>query len=243
MRIGALFVAAAITAAAVVSAAGEAGPVEPGAAGPVGSTPVVAMAQPVRAAACARPRGPLLAYGHSYLHSPRIGGARANYATLAAAQLHVSPVTRAVDRATTEDVERLVRRGPTRWVPRSADLVVIDTGINDIERQVPAKRWTASLRRTLDAFAAGPVPTILLVRPLPVARAGHPGRDPAAVSRYAAAQRSVAEAYSAVRIVDASPGWNPKVHLALDGVHPNPAGMLHLAGAVGSSAQRAFCRP
>ena len=201
------------------------------------------MALPVRAAACARPRGPLLAYGHSYLHSPRIGGAQANYATLAAAQLRVRQVTRAVNRGTTADVERLVRQGPTRWMPGSADLVVIDTGINDIERRVAAKRWTGSLRRALDAFAAGPVPTILLVRPLPVARAGHPGRDPAVVSRYAAAQRAVANAYSAVRIVDASPGWNPKVHLALDGVHPNPAGMLHIARAVRSSAQRTFCRP
>lgn len=191
---------------------------------------------------CVKPGGTLVGYGHSYLHAPRIGGASSSYASLAAASLGAKPVIRAVDRGTTADVERLVRQGPTRWVPGSARLVVIDSAINDIGRRVPTAQWTASLRRTLGAFAVAPVPTILLVRPLPVARAGHPGRDPKVVDAYAAVQRSVASRFSAVRIVDAGPGWDPRKDLSRDGVHPNNAGMRHLAKAVQSTWVRT-CRP
>jgi lysophospholipase L1-like esterase len=193
------------------------------------------------ALSCARPGGTLVAYGHSYLLSPRIGGATTSYVSLAAASLGAKSMIRAVNRGDTADIERLVRRGPSRWVPGSAKLVLIDSGINDIARRVPTAQWTASLRRTLAAFAVRPVPTILLVRPLPVARAGHPGRDARAVSNYAAAQRSVASAFSAVRIVDASSGWDPRTDLSRDGVHPNAAGMQHIARAVQGSAQRS-CR-
>ncbi len=243
MRVGALWVGLALVAAAMTGPV-PAGSVVPSGSGPVASpAAITALGPEVARFVCARPRGPLVAYGHSYLRSPRIGGARASYSTLTAAGLGVKSVTRAVDKGTSEDVERLVRQGPTRWVPGSADLVVIDAGINDIGRRLPVERWTASLRRTLDAFVSRPVPMILLVRPLPVGRVGHPGRDPATVARYAAAQRAVAGGYSAVRMVDAGPGWSPKLHLALDGVHPNAAGMVHLAGAVRSTAQRAFCRP
>jgi hypothetical protein len=240
MRVAVVLIALA-TAAAVPATA----PTSPGPPGPEPATPAAhgAGGRAVELVACPGPRGPLVAYGHSYLHSPGIGGARASYATLAAASLGVRPVIRAVDKGTTLDVERLVRGGPTRWVPGTADLVVIDSGINDIGRRVPTARWTAALRRTLSTFAARPVPVILLVRPLPVARVGHPGRDPRVVAAYAAAQRAVASEFSAVRVVDASAGWSPRVHLSLDGVHPNAAGMLHLARAVQGGAQRSFCKP
>lgn len=200
----------------------------------------------VAARSCAVPGGTLVAYGHSYLRSPRIGGASSSYATLAATALGAKPVIRAVDRGSTADVERLVRQGPTRWKPGTARLVLIDSGINDIGRRVPTAQWTASLTRTLQAFApakaSDPVPTILLVRPVRVARIGHPGSNPKVIAAYAAAQRTVAARFASVRIVDAGPGWNPLVGLSLDGVHPTQLGMRHLAAAVRSTWLRT-CRP
>ncbi len=202
------------------------------------------LAQPgIALAACARPSGTMVAYGHSYLHSPRIGGAPASYATLAASALGATPVIRAVNGDTTLDVERLVRQGPTQWVPGSAKLVVIDSAINDIGRRLPAAQWTGALRRTLNTFATAPVPTILLLRPLPVTRAGHPGRYPGVLARYAEAQRSVAAQFSAVRVVDASAGWNPRLDLSADGLHPNAAGMQHIARALEGNVQRSSCQP
>lgn len=192
---------------------------------------------------CAQPRGPLVAYGHSYLRSPAIGGAKASYVSLAAGALGMQPVIRAVDHATTQVTEGLIRVGPTRWVPGSAELVVIDSGINDIQLGVPTPQWTASLRRGLEAFVAPPVPTILLVRPLRVSRIGHPGADPKVIAAYAAAQAAVAAPFSAVRIVDASAGWQTRTDLAADGVHPTPAGEAHLAEAVVGNARQSFCRP
>ena len=94
---------------------------------PAGSAPVgIVPAAATRS--CAQPEGTLVAYGHSYLHSPRIGGAPSSYVTLAATALGVKPVIRAVDRGTTADVERLVRQGPTRWRPGTAQTVLIDSG-------------------------------------------------------------------------------------------------------------------
>jgi lysophospholipase L1-like esterase len=192
---------------------------------------------------CGRPHGPLVAYGHSYLLSPGLGGATASYPTLAASALQVKPVIRAVNGATTREVDTLVHNGATRWTPGTSDLVLIDSAINDIKNKVPTTQWTAALRRTLSAFATGPVPTILLVRPLPVRAASHPGHDPKVVAAYAAAQREVAAQFTAVQIVDATGGWNPRLDLSLDGIHPNPAGELHLAKAVQSAARRALCAP
>jgi hypothetical protein len=191
---------------------------------------------------CVRPGGTMVAYGHSYLHSPKIGGAATSYATLAARGLKMKPLIRAVDQGTTLDVQRLVRQGTSRWVPGSASLVLIDAGINDIGRRIPTARWTGALRATLDAFATPPVPAILLVRPLQVVRVGHPGSDPKVVAAYAEAQRKVAEGYSAVRIVDAGKDWNPRQDISKDGVHPNSQGMTDIARAVQRSAKGLFCR-
>lgn len=194
------------------------------------------------AQSCAQSHGTLVAYGHSYLHSPGIGGAKVSYVTLAAGALGMQPVIRAVDHATTQVTEGLILTGPTHWVPGSAKLVVIDSGINDILGRVPTAQWTASLRRSLEAFVAPPVPTILLVRPLRVARIGHPGADPKVIAAYAAAQAGVAGQFSAVRIVDASNGWQTRTDLGPDGVHPTPAGEAHLAEAVVGTARSSSCR-
>ena len=192
---------------------------------------------------CGHPHGPLVAYGHSYLLSPGLGGATASYPTLAAAALHVKPVIRAVNGGTTQNVDTLVHDGSTRWQPGTSDLVLIDSAINDIKNKVPTDQWTAALKDTLTAFAAGPVPTILLVRPLPVRAASHPGHDPRVIAAYAAAQRKVASKFSAVHIVDASGGWNPSLDLSTDGIHPNPVGEAHLAKAVKAMALRSLCAP
>jgi len=194
------------------------------------------------AATCERPRGPLVAYGHSYLSSPKIGGAPASYVTVAATSFGVKPAIRAVDEATTLDVDRMVHQGPTRWVPGSSDLVLIDSSINDIEKQIPTAQWTAALRHTLTAFVPRPVPTILLVRPLPVRAPGHPGHNPEVIEHYAAAQRAVAAQFSAVRIVDASAGWSPSLDVAGDGIHPTRSGVAHLARAIQGTARRVFCQ-
>lgn len=201
--------------------------------------------QPATAQAqdCAGPDGPMVAYGHSYLHSPKIGGAQVSYATLAASSLGVKPIIRAVNGGTTLDVDKLVHKGSTRWVPGSADLVLIDSAINDIEQKLPTKQWTASLQDMLSAFTAEPVPMILLVEPLQVSAAGHPGRDPKVIAAYAAAQRKVASQFAAVHIVDAHKGWVPKVDLSTDGIHPNAVGMLHIARSVRSTATRSYCAP
>jgi lysophospholipase L1-like esterase len=203
-----------------------------------------AMARPPAASAqsCAQPHGTLVAYGHSYLHSPAIGGAKESYVSLAAGALGMQPVIRAVDHATSEVTERLIESGPTRWVPGSAELVVIDSGINDILAKEPTAQWTASLRRSLEAFVAPPVPAVLLVRPLRVARIGHPGSDPAVIAAYAAAQSAVAAQFSAVRIVDASAGWQTRTDLGPDGVHPTPAGEAHLAEALVGNVRSPSCR-
>lgn len=205
----------------------------------------VAAARPPAASAqgCVQNHGTLVAYGHSYLHSPQIGGAKASYVSLAAGALGMQAVIRAVDHATTQVTEQLIRQGPTRWVPGSADLVVIDSAINDIQTKVPVPQWTASLRRSLETFVARPVPTILLVRPLRVARIGHPGSDPKVIAAYAAAQSAVAAQFSAVRIVDASAGWQTRTDLGPDGVHPTPAGEAHLAEALVGAARNSSCRP
>ena len=192
---------------------------------------------------CGRPHGPLVAYGHSYLLSPQIGGAPASYATLAAAAMRVKPVIRAVNGGTTLNVDTLVHKGKTRWVPGTSDLVVIDSGINDIRNKVPTEQWTGALKRVLTTFAAPPVPVILLVRPLQVLAPTHPGHDPKVIAAYASAQRKVAEQFDAVRIVDASSGWNPRLDLSVDGIHPTAVGEVHLAKAVQSAAQRALCAP
>ncbi|MBO0848383.1 MAG: SGNH/GDSL hydrolase family protein [Pseudonocardia sp.] len=196
-----------------------------------------------RAQECVRPRGPLVAYGHSYLLSPQIGGATASYATLVASSMRLKPVIRAVNGGTTPNVDKLVHTGSTRWVPGTSDLVVIDSGINDIEEKLPSAQWTGALRHVLSAFASRPVPEILLVRPLQVSARSHPGHDPKVIAAYAAEQRKVASEFSAVRIVDASDGWNPRLALSPDGIHPNTIGELHIARAVQRSALNAFCRP
>lgn len=192
---------------------------------------------------CAEPSGPLVAYGHSYLRSPEIGGASESYVTIAADALGVDAVIRAVDGGTTLNVDALVHHGSTRWVPGTADIVLIDSAINDIKDKLPTAQWTAALTRTLDAFATPPVPTILLVEPLPVTAAGHPGRDPKVIAAYASEQRKVASRFSAVHIVNAQSGWNPRKDLSSDGVHPNTAGEKHLARAVLNTASRSFCAP
>jgi lysophospholipase L1-like esterase len=196
-----------------------------------------------RAQECVRPRGSLVAYGHSYLLSPEIGGATASYATLVASSLRLKPVIRAVNGGTTLSVDKLVHTGSTRWVPGTSDLVVIDSGINDIEQKLPTARWTAALRHTLSAFARRPVPEILLLQPLQVSARWHPGHDPKVIAAYAAEQRKVAAEFSAVRIVDASDGWNPKLALSPDGIHPNAVGELHIARALQRAALTAFCQP
>lgn len=204
-----------------------------------------AVARPPGASAqsCAQPHGVLVGYGHSYLHSPGIGGAKASYVVLAAGALGMQPVIRAVDHATTQQTSRLILQGPTKWVPGSAELVVIDSGINDIQAKLPTAQWTEALRRSLEAFVAPPVPTVLLVRPLRVARIGHPGSDPTVIAAYAAAQSAVAAQFSAVRIVDASAGWQTRTDLSRDGVHPTPAGEAHLADALAGAARNSSCRP
>lgn len=196
-----------------------------------------------RAQECARPRGPLVAYGHSYLLSPQIGGATASYATLVASSMRLKPVVRAVNGGTTLNVDKLVHTGPTRWVPGTSDLVVIDSGINDIEEELPTAQWTGALRHALSAFASRPVPEILLMQPLQVSARSHPGHDPKVIAAYATEQRKVASEFSAVRLVDASDGWNPKLGLSPDGIHPNSVGELHIARAVQRAALSAFCRP
>jgi lysophospholipase L1-like esterase len=203
-----------------------------------------ALAHPpvARAQECVRPRGPLVAYGHSYLLSPQIGGATASYATLVASSMRLKPVIRAVNGGTTVDVDKLVHTGPTRWVPGTSDLVVIDSGINDIKEKLPTASWTAALRHTLSAFARRPVPEILLMQPLQVAARSHPGHDPKVIAAYAAEQRKVASEFSAVRIVDASDEWNPKRALSPDGIHPNPTGEVYLARAVQHAVLSASCQ-
>lgn len=226
MRVRALVAAAIVAAACVLTGTTVTG------------APATAQAQD-----CARPRGPMVAYGHSYLHSPEIGGATASYATLAATALQVKPVIRAVNGGTTLDVDSLVHKGSTKWVPGSADLVLIDSAINDIEQKLPTKQWTTALRHTLSAFSTPPVPMILLVEPLQVSAARHPGRDPKVIAAYAAAQRKVASEFDAVHIVDAHSGWVPRLNLSTDGIHPNAVGMLHLARAVRGTATRSSCSP
>jgi lysophospholipase L1-like esterase len=199
---------------------------------------------PAQAQDCARPHGPLVAYGHSYLLSPGIGGATASYASLAASSMDIEAVIRAVNGGTTQDTAKLVRSGSTKWQPGSADLVVVDSAINDIYKRVPTARWTASLRSILSTLSEGKAPVILLLRPLPVAAAAHPGHNPTVIAAYAAQQRTVVSEFPAVRIVDASSGWNPRLDLsATDGIHPNPVGELHLAKAVEGVATRAYCSP
>ncbi|HWN35575.1 MAG TPA: SGNH/GDSL hydrolase family protein [Pseudonocardia sp.] len=192
---------------------------------------------------CGRPHGPLVAYGHSYLLSPQLGGAPASYATLAATAMRVKPVIRAVNGGTTLNVDSLVHNGKTRWVPGTSDLVVVDSGINDIKNKLPTEQWTGALKRVLGTFAAPPVPVILLVRPLQVVAPAHPGHDPKVIAAYAAAQRKVAAQFDAVQIVDASSGWNPRLDLSIDGIHPTAVGEVHLAKAIQSAAQRALCAP
>jgi lysophospholipase L1-like esterase len=190
---------------------------------------------------CAPLHGPLVAYGHSYLASPQLGGATESYATLAAAALDVRPVIRAKNGDTTADVEKLVLQGTTRWVPGTSDVVLIDSGINDIKNKVPTATWTAALRGMLSAFAARPVPVILLVRPLRVDQPGHPGSDQKVIDAYGSEQRAVADEFSAVHIVDASEDWDPSRDVGPDGVHPTLAGEQQLARAVRSVVTRTFC--
>jgi lysophospholipase L1-like esterase len=226
VRLRALLVAVATAATCVMTGSGVAG-----------HTPLA------HAQGCLAVRGPLIAYGHSYLESPGIGGAKASYATLAAYSLGLKSVIRAVNGGTTVDVDKLVHSGPTRWVPGSSDLVLIDSAINDIGDKLPTARWTAALQHTLTAFAVLPVPTILLMQPLQVTAKANAGHDPKVIAAYAAEQRKVAEQFSAVRIVDASSGWNPTRDLAADGVHPNTAGMAEVAHAVRGTASSTLCAP
>ncbi|HEX4360749.1 MAG TPA: SGNH/GDSL hydrolase family protein [Pseudonocardia sp.] len=227
MRVRALVIALAAVATSVVA----------------GATAVAPVAQAASSRECGRPHGPLVAYGHSYLASPQIGGAPASYVTLAAVAMRVKPVIRAVNGGTTLNVDSLVHSGKTRWVPGTSDLVVIDSGINDIKNKLPTAQWTGALQRVLATFAVPPVPTILLVRPLQVQAPNHPGHDPKVIAAYAAAQRKVASKFDAVRIVDASSGWNPRLDLSVDGIHPTAVGEVHLAKAVENAAQRALCAP
>jgi lysophospholipase L1-like esterase len=185
----------------------------------------------------------MVAYGHSYLHSPEIGGATESYAKIAASSLGVTPVIRAANGDTTSDVAKLVTSGPTKWVPGSADIVLIDSSINDILHKVPTKTWTAALRRMLNAIAVSPVPVVLLVRPLQVSAPTHPGSDSDVIEAYAEEQQAIADEYSAVHIVDASSGWDPKRDLSDDGIHPNNAGERVLARAVQREAVQSFCAP
>lgn len=203
----------------------------------------VSQAPPASAQECGRPHGPMVAYGHSYLHSPEIGGATESYAKIAASSLGVTPVIRAANGDTTSDVAKLVTSGPTKWVPGSADIVLIDSSINDILHKVPTKTWTAALRRMLNAIAVSPVPVVLLVRPLQVSAPTHPGSDSDVIEAYAEEQQAIADEYSAVHIVDASSGWDPKRDLSDDGIHPNNAGERVLARAVQREAVQSFCAP
>jgi lysophospholipase L1-like esterase len=192
---------------------------------------------------CIAPGGKLIAYGHSYLRSPELGGAKASYAALAAASLGLDPVIRAVNGGTTLDTEKLVTSGPTRGRPGSAGLVLIDSAINDIGDRLPTATWTAALRRILTTLTADPAPIVLLMRPLRVTHPGHPGRDPQVIEAYAERQREVAAEFETVRIVDASDGWQPGVDLSADGVHPTTAGETHLARALRGAAAGTLCAP
>jgi lysophospholipase L1-like esterase len=192
---------------------------------------------------CAQPQGSMVAYGHSYLRSPEIGGATTSYATLAANALRVKSVIRAGNGDTTVDVAKLVRTGPTRWVAGTSEIVLIDSSINDILHKLPTRTWTASLRQMLTEMSAQPTPLILLMRPLPVSAPAHPGHDPGVIEAYAEQQQQVADQFDAVQIVDASNGWNPRKMLSADGVHPNTLGERHIARAVQRSADASFCAP
>lgn len=194
-----------------------------------------------QAARSCGPRGPLVAYGHSYLVSPKLGGAPVSYATLAARRLEIPVDVRAVNRSTSEDVNRFVHAASTAWRTGSSDVVLIDSAINDIGERVPTARWTAALRAMLSSLATTPAPAILLVRPLPVLASWHPGHDPSVIEAYARAQRRVAAEFPTVRIVNASAGWNPRLFLGPDGVHPTAAGMRHIAEAATVTARQVFC--
>lgn len=191
---------------------------------------------------CPRPTGELVAYGHSYLHSPEIGGASASYVTIAAHALGMIPAIRAVNGYAAVDVASLVRGGPTRWVPGSAHVVLIDSAINDIVRSVPTGVWTGALRRMLRMLSSAPAPVILLVVPLRVSQPGHPGRNPMVIAAYVNAQRRVARDFPTVHLVDASVGWNPSVDISSEGVHPTQAGERHLAEAVQRTTLSALCQ-
>ena len=204
-----------------------------------GTAELVAPVAQIRS--CDSPRGPLVAYGHSYLASPSIGGATTSYATLAADALGVQISIRAANGDTTVDVAKLVRQGPTQWTPGSSDVVLVDSGINDIKNQVPTATWTAALRQILAALASAPAPVILLVQPLQVAAPGHPGRDPEVITQYAERQREIADEFPSVQIVDAASGWDPHQDLGPDGIHPNAAGEQYLARAVHTVALHSFC--
>ena len=125
---------------------------------------------------------------------------------------------------------------------RLSDLVLIDSAINDIGQAAhgTVDRGTATHPHRVRGAAGADDPAGPAAagdregEPRPRS-AGHRG------VRGRAAQGG--HGVSAVRIVDASSGWNPARDLSADGVHPNTAGMSEVAHAVRGTASSTFCAP
>lgn len=101
--------------------------------------------------------------------------------------------------------------------PRDADIVLVNSGINDVAYGVPAETYRANLR---ELAAAGAV----LVTPLPVWQ--QPGYD--GIMREVAAAAGVPLVDTRAYAESRTDWWQ----IATDGVHPSASGYVLLAGEV-----------
>ncbi|MGW0229847.1 glycoside hydrolase domain-containing protein [Actinopolymorpha singaporensis] len=186
--------------------------------------------------------GRVLAFGHSYVAG--LGASRPDRAwpAIVAAQTCRPLTNRAVSSSlSAQTEEQFLLAAPDL---RPTDVVVVETGINDVRLYGSDPQRLSEYRSHLRSIVSH-ARTAETGRPVPVALVADPGIAPTAWDQYAPydkGSQEVADAYAQVVLdvarefpnahaVDVRGTWSASRHIAADGVHPNDAGHALIAGA------------
>ncbi|MET9018552.1 glycoside hydrolase domain-containing protein [Actinopolymorpha sp. NPDC004070] len=187
--------------------------------------------------------GRLLTFGHSYVAG--LGASRPDRSWAATVAAHTCrPLTnRAVSGSLSAQTEEEILAAAPAFQP--TDVVVVETGINDVRLYGPDPQRLSEYRSHLRTIVSH-VRTAETGRPVPVVLVADPGIAPTAweqyapydkgsqqvADEYAQAVLDVAGEFPNARAEDVRGAWSPARHIAADGVHPNDAGHALIADAM-----------
>jgi len=186
-----------------------------------------------RAKARAIPGGPgLFTFGHSYMAGFTGDEGADMWPVLVAEELGRPLVNRAVGGDSSANTKARAKLVQGR--PGNGDLVLVESGLRDLchygYRPTVIQDYRANLQAIVAQLSAGGATVRVVCDPFLTDWDTFPRTHTHGSDVLAAAFRDVALAHPGA--IDTWPGWDPATMLAPDRIHPNRAGVEHLAAAV-----------